>query len=184
MISDISSPSSINQKIKKRRRSLMHWNGSPPCLPVRAASRQVFSCAKKGRANGSLYPCPFPAPCSPFSLQDLIPQHHGWPFSLAHNAKLLILRLKKREFLSSISSKNIKPFSLYIPGKTISINYYAIHKFPAAPVGPNAINLSPSSRTCDPMASFWRKPESSLFKLFWTPASAGVTLRASEFPLS
>jgi len=43
-------------------------------------------------------------------------------------------------------------------------------------VGPNAINLSPCALMWKPRASFLRKPESSLFKLFWTPAFAGVTV--------
>jgi hypothetical protein len=43
-------------------------------------------------------------------------------------------------------------------------------------VGPNAINLSPSALMCKLRSSFQRKPESSLFKLFWTPAFATLTV--------
>ncbi len=46
-------------------------------------------------------------------------------------------------------------------------------------VGPNAINLSPSALMCKLRSSFRRKPESSLFKLFWTPTFARVTVLAT-----
>ena len=40
---------------------------------------------------------------------------------------------------------------------------------------PNVINLSVLGLMQTHAASFRRKPESSLFRLFWTPAFAGVT---------
>ncbi|MFH1487379.1 MAG: hypothetical protein ABII06_00595, partial [Pseudomonadota bacterium] len=48
----------------------------------------------------------------------------------------------------------------------------------------NAISLGSSALTWRPLTSFRRKPESSLFALFWTPAFAGVTVWAAKFVLS
>ncbi len=43
-------------------------------------------------------------------------------------------------------------------------------------VGPNAVNLSPSALMWKLRSSFRRKPKPSLFKLFYTPIFAGVTV--------
>jgi hypothetical protein len=49
-------------------------------------------------------------------------------------------------------------------------------KFGQGGVGTNAVNLSLLPLMSKPLASFRRKPKKGLFKLFWTPPFAGVTV--------